>query len=136
MANSLSINQSVSSVIDGVRTTLSSNTTQNTTSSNFIAGGQDVGSAGWTSLSLGSLTNVLGLTVLNDNTGQYTASVVTIATGSAGLNIIGYLYPGGQLTTQWSGSLSGLYAMVTSGVNLPPAGVPPSASVQWLVQQS
>ena len=89
MANSLSINQTVASTVDGVRTTLTSATIQYTTSSNFIAGGQDVGSAGWTALSLGSLTNVLGLTVLNDNTGPYTASVITVATGSGGGNKIG-----------------------------------------------
>ena len=133
MSNSISINQSVTSVIDGVRTTLSSNTNQLTTSSNFIAGGQDILATGYSPLSIGSLTDVAIITVLNDNS-VYSASVIQI-TGSAGANIGGILIPGYQLTIPYSGSISGISAKVVGGW---PNGTatPAKGTVQWLVQQS
>ena len=130
--NSISLNQTVTSTIDGVRTVVNSNVVQNTSSSNFIVGGQDVGSAAWVALSVGSLTDVIGITVKNDDS-VYSSSIVTVATGSAGQNVIGYVYPGGQMTTMWSGSVASLYAKVTGGVKV---ATPTSASVMWLVQQS
>ena len=134
MANSISLNQSVTSVIDGVRTTLSSNTTQQTTSSNFIAGGQDVVSTGATALSMGSLTDVSILTVLNDNTGLYTASVIQV-TGSAAIDCGAILLPGYQATIPWSGSMPAISAKVVSGWP-PGTATPAKGTVQWLVQQS
>jgi hypothetical protein len=134
MANSISINQSVNSTVDNVRTTLASNQNLQTTSSNFIAGTQTIGSVAWTALSLGSLTDIILYSVVNDDT-QYSASVITIATGSTGGNTQAILNPGTQTVTPWSGSLAGLYAKVTGGW---PTGVatPTSGSVQWLAQQS
>ena len=134
MANSVSINQSVTSIVDGVRTTLSSNTNQSTTSSNFIAGGQAVTASVWTAISLGSLTDVIILTVVNDNSDN-TASVITFATGAAGQNPLATLSPGNQAIIPWSGSLPSLYAKVVGGY---PTGTPKpnDGDVQWLVQQS
>lgn len=134
MANSISINQSFTSNCDGVRTTLATNITTFTTSSNFIAGGQAVTASGWTAVSLGGLTDIVGLTVYNDNS-DYSASVIALATGSAGQNLLAVLTPGNQSTIPWSGSLAGLYAKV---VGTYPPGTPtqPNGEVQWIVQQS
>ena len=134
MANSISLNQSVTTTIDGNRSTLSSNINQDTTSSNFVNAEQDIGSAAWTQLTLGTLSNVLALSIQNDDT-VYTASVITIATGSAGGNIIAILPPGWPQFTSWGGlPLNGLYAKVTSGYG--GVSTPASASVVWSVQQS
>jgi hypothetical protein len=134
MSNQISTQQTVTSVVDGVRTVLSSNQNTYTTSSNFIAGGQVVTSASWASISLGGLSDVRILTVTNDNT-VYTASSIYVATGSTGGNIIAKLGPGDQMTTPWLGSYTSLYARVMdsypTGATLPTTG-----SIQWLVQQS
>jgi ammonia channel protein AmtB len=132
MANSININQSINSTVDSARATLGSNQNLQTSSSNFIQGTQTIGSTTWTALSLGSLTDVILYSVVNDNV-NYTASVITIATGSVGGNIQAILTPGAQTVTPWSGSLAGLYAKVTSGYGVP---TPTSGSVQWLAQQS
>ena len=133
MANSISTNSTVTSVIDGVRTTLSSNTSATTTSSNFIAGGQNVVSANATPLSVGTLADVAILTVLNDNS-VFSASVISI-TGSAAIDVGTILLPGYQATIPWSGSMPAISAKVVGGW---PRGVatPADGTVQWLVQQS
>ena len=133
MANSITTNSTVTSVIDGVRTTLSSNTNATTTSSNFVAGGQDIVSANYTHLSVGSLTDVAIFTVLNDNS-VYSASVIQV-TGSAGTEIGTILLPGYQATIPWSGSLPGISAKVVGGWPIGTA-IPTYGTVQWLVQQS
>ena len=134
MANTYVASQTVTTTIDGVRSSLSTNNTTYVTSSNFIVGGQAVTASAWTSLSLGSLTDVIGLSIYNDNT-LNTASVITVATGSAGQNVLGILIPGAQSTIAWSGSISGLYAKVTGGYPFG-ASTPNNGTVQWIAQQS
>ena len=132
MANSLSTQITVTSTVDGVRTVLSSNNNTNTTSSNFIAGTQQVTSSLYTPISLGSLTDVLSITVINDNTVN-TASVIQVTGSVAGVGTI--LVPGAQAVLPWSGSLAGLGAKVIGGWPVGTA-TPKDGTVQWSAQQS
>ena len=117
MANSTSLNSSISTTVDNISVTGHASVSQNTTSSNAVAGNTNVTSSAWTSISLGSLSNVLSMWIWNDNT-TYTASVITVATGSAGQNVISILNPGHASLIGWSGSLAGVYAKITSGTGI------------------
>lgn len=135
MPNSISVNQSVSSVIDGVRTSISSNTNAYTTSSNFSAGSQDVTSSAATVISFSQLSDVFTLTVVNDNT-VYSASVIQI-TGSTTAPINAILKPGEQTTIPWSGSMPNISGKVVG--SYPPFGAVVQngkGTIQFLAQQS
>lgn len=132
MPNSLSIVTTVTSVVDGARTTLNSSNNLNTTSSNFISGTQQMTSSAATNISLGSLTDVLAVTVINDNSVN-TASVIQV-TGSVG-GIGAVLIPGSQAVLPWSGSLGGLSGKVIGGYP-PGTATPANGTVQWSAQQS
>lgn len=144
MSNYVSQQITVTSTVDGVRTVMSSNTNTQTSSSNFLAGSQQVTSSAWTNLSLSQLSDVIALTITNDNT-QFSQSVVQVASGSNGQSIIATVIPGGQAVIPWSGSLSTVSAkVVASYVNStfsPTASVTPAVqsgngTIQFLVQQS
>ena len=127
MANNINVQVSMQSNVDNFSATVRTQVSQNTTSSNAYGGSTDVTSSAWTALSLGSLDDVRYFTAWNDNT-VYSSSIIAVATGSGGGNLIGILKPGDGLAMPWSGSLVSLYAKVLSGdIN----GV-----VQYVVQQS
>src|ERR1041385_2065275 len=133
--NTLNIQTTMTSTVDNVRTVVSSNRNTPCSSSNFTAGSKTLGSAGWGLINdFSTLTDVAGFTILNDDDTQYSASVIKIATGSSGGNVIAVLIPGAAATIPWSGSHNGIYGKVTGGY----AGVatPASGSVQYLAQQS
>jgi hypothetical protein len=139
MANTISANASVTSVVDSVRTTVSTNTSTPTSSSNFIAGNAVVTGSAWTNVTVGTLSDVLLLTVYNDPT-VYSASVITLASGSAGIGPIAILTPGAQAIIPWSGSLTtisakvvGSYANSTFSPTTVQAGL---GNIQFLAQQS
>jgi hypothetical protein len=136
MANFLSTQVTVTNTVDNARNVLSTNANTNTSSSNYIAGTLVVGSAAWTQVSLGSLTDVLGLTIVNDNT-TYSTSVVQISGSGPGANecIGAKMTPGTQVVITWSGSISTIWAKVVGGY---PTGTatPASASIQYSAQQS
>ena len=132
--NSISIQSTVTSQVDGVRTVVSSNQNLNTSSSNFIAGSEGLTNGGWTAIPTSSLADVQVITILNDNS-QYSASVISFATDNAGTNVIARILPGGQATIPWSGSLAGLYGKVTSAYPLYVA-TQTNGTCQFLLQQS
>ena len=111
MANSLTLNSTVTSVIDGVRTSVANNQSTQTSSSNFLAGSQNVTSSAWTNISFTQMTDVLAVTVVHDNT-QYSQSVIQVASGSNGQTPIAVLTPGVQAVIPWSGSLNTISAKV------------------------
>jgi hypothetical protein len=95
-------------------------------SSNAIQQSSLLTGSGWTPLSLGQCQNVVGISIWNDNT-IYSASVVLLATGSAGGNLISVIQPGQAAAIPWSGSLGGLYASAIAGQ---------TASIQSYFQQA
>jgi hypothetical protein len=95
-------------------------------SSNAIQQTVTVTGSAFSALSTGQLTNVVGISIYNDNS-TYSSSVVIIATGSTGGNIISTIQPGQVAAIPWSASLNGLYASATTGN---------TASLQYYLQQS
>jgi hypothetical protein len=138
MANQISINASVTTTVDGLRTTVSSNTNNNQlSSSNSLAGSQNITGSGWTTISFTGLSDVIALTVLNDAT-VYSQSVVQVLNGT---NVLGTLTPGTQLVTPWSGSMASISARVTGYyVNSTFASASyvqqGNGTIQFLVQES
>lgn len=128
MANSITLTSGMTSVVDNIRVSGQTNLTANTTSSNAIAASTTVNNSTWTALSLDGLTDVAALWVQNDNT-QYSSSVVTVATGSAGQNVLTILPSGYASLIAWSGPLSSLYGKITGGSDT-------SGVVQMIAQQS
>lgn len=128
MANTIQAQTSMASIVDSIRVTGTSNVTQNTTSSNAIAASTTVNNSTWTNVSLDGLTDVITLWIQNDNT-NYSSSVITVASGSAGQNVLTHLPSGFASLISWNGALSGLYAKITSGDDA--TGV-----VQMIAQQS
>lgn len=108
MANSISVQVTETSTVDGVRTVVSSNTTTQTSASNFVAGAEGITGSAWTNVSLSSLGDVFALTVVNDAT-TYSQSVVQLKVDSA---TVSYLYPGAQAVIPWSGSITNISAKV------------------------
>ena len=139
MANTLSTNASITSVVDSVRTTVSTNTNLQPSSSNFIAGNAVVTSSAWTNVTLGTLSDCIQLTVLSDST-VYSQSVITIASGSNGASVQGTLTPGSILVMPWSGSLTTISAKVvgnyTNNTGSPTVVQQGLGSIQFLAQQS
>jgi hypothetical protein len=129
MANSISVQTSMTSTVDGFTLSKASSLSANTTSSNAIGQTLSVTSSVWTQLSLGILTDVTNIYVWNDNTVN-TASVVSVATGSTGGNVIAVLQPGAAASIPWSGSFNGLYAKVVT------AAPAINGTVQYIAQQS
>lgn len=114
MANQISLQSSINTTVNNINVSGRASVSQTTVSPNAIAQTLDVTSSVWTAISLGELDNVMALWVQNDNT-TGTASVITIATGSAGQNVLSVLSSGHASLIAWSGSLNGLYAKITSG---------------------
>lgn len=141
MANSISSNTTITSVVDGVRTSVSNNQSTQTSSSNFLAGSQQVTSSAWTNLSFSQLNDVFMLTVVNDNS-QYSQSVVQVYSGSNGTGggILANLPPGGQAVIPWSGSLTTVSVKVigsySGGAFSPTVVQSGQGDVQFLAQQS
>ena len=147
MANSINSQVSVTSVVDGVRTTISSNIYTNTSSSNFLAGSQDVTGSAFTAQTFTGLNDVVSLTVVNDNT-VYSASIIQISSSAAGntLPLGAILIPGAQAVIPWSGSLTQIATKVVGyGFGIPGATNPVQGvgsaqagkgTIQFLVQQS
>ena len=128
--NRLTTNITVNSVIDSETKSIGGSFTQNLVSNSSCGETQDIGSSGWTALSSVALPNILGITIFNDNlSNNYTASVIQVATGSAGQNPISVLLPGAYGFIPWSGSLNGLYAKVIGGVAV---ATPVSGTLQWM----
>lgn len=128
MAYTVNINSATSAQIDAQPYGLSKSATLTVTSSNAIQQTvSTINAGGWTQLSLGNIINPALITAWNDNTIN-SSSVITIATGSAGQNIIGFIPSGLPLEIPWSGSLGGLYAKITSGTDS-------TGSVQYYIQQ-
>ena len=134
MSNSISVQLTTTNTIDNIRNVISNNQSLATTSSNVLVASQAVTSSAWTQLSLGSLTDIINVTLWADNT-NYTSSTIAIASGSAGQNVFTILIPDSAATIPWSGSLGGLYAKVVSGYPVGTA-TPPNGVVQYSVQQS
>jgi hypothetical protein len=138
--NQLSTNANITSVVDGVRTTVSTNINTQTSSSNFIAGNAVVTGSAWTAVSLGTLTDTIQLAVFNDPT-NFSQSVIQIS-ASNGANPVGaILIPGAIAILPWSGSLTSIAARVVG--SYPPFVSGSGASnqfgqgnVQFLAQQS
>lgn len=136
MANSLSVQISVNSRVDNVTSTLSSTVTNQLTSSNVIIASANVNAAGWTQLSLGTLTDVQNIYVLNDNTvnatgtNNTTASYIAVATASNGGNQLAILPPGTGMNIPWSGSYNSLYGKVVSAAPFT------NGVLQYVVNQS
>jgi|ERR1035437_4107238 hypothetical protein len=130
MANNFNSSVFVTSRVDGL-TIQSSNTSVNvnTTSSNAIGGTAASTGSVWTQQSLTPLTDVLSIWLYNDNT-VFTASIISVATGSSGGNVLTILQPGFSAVIPWSGSLSGLYHKVVSSA---PNTV---GTLQFIAQQS
>ena len=133
MANSISVQATVTNTVDNIRNVISSNAVTNTTSSNVIVESSAVTASAWTQLSLDTLADVIALTIWNDNVVN-TASVVAVATGSGGQNLLTVLAPNAQAIIPWSGSLAGLYAKVVGGYQ--GAGGAINGVVQYSAQQS
>ena len=132
--NTLNIQTTLTSTVDNVRSVVSANQNTQCSSSNFTVGSKTIGSAGWVLISdFSTLTDVAGFCILNDNATAYTASIISIATGSAGGSSVAVLIPGAMATIPWSGSHNGIYGKVTGGYGV---ATPTSGSVQFLAQQS
>lgn len=128
MANSISIQTSIQSVVDGFRLSGTANSNGATTSSNAIGETINVYGNAWTAVSLGALTDVTALWAFNDNT-TISQSVIQLS-GSGGGMPIGTILPLGASTLlSWSGSISGLWAKAVSGATT-------TASLQFIAQQS
>ena len=110
----LYINGSANAQIDAGTFAIGKNGSLPVSSSNAIQSNVTLQTGSWTSISLGTLTNVAYLSFYNDNTVN-TASVITLATGSTGGNIISIIQPGMPALVAWSGSMNGLYGSVASG---------------------
>jgi hypothetical protein len=144
MSNSISQQLTVTSTVDGVRTVAGSNSNTQTSSSNFLAGGQEVTSSAWTDLSFSTLSDVITVTLTNDNT-QYSQSVIQFASGSNGASILATIAPGFQAVIPWSGSLKTVSAKVvgyyvnstfTITASATPAVQAGKGTIQFLAQQS
>ena len=134
MSNTLNMQTTYTATADSVRSVLTNNQNTQCSSSNFTAGSKTLGNAAWTLITdFSTLTDVAGFAVLNDNATNYTASIISIATGSSGGSTVAVLIPGALATIPWSGSHNGLYGRVTGGYGV---AIQPSGSVQFLAQQS
>jgi|ERR1035437_467788 hypothetical protein len=138
--NQLSTNASVNSVVDGVRTTVSTNINTQTSSSNFIAGNAVVTGSVWTTVTLGTLTDCIQAVFYNDNT-QFSQSVIQISASSGGNPLGSILIPGSIAILPWSGSLTsvavrviGSYPPFVSGSGV--ANQFGQGNIQFLAQQS
>ena len=140
--NQLSTNATVMSVVDSVRTTVSTNQNTQTSSSNFIAGNAVVTGSVWTAITLGTLDDVIGMTFYNDSS-VYSQSVISVALGAAGTPVATTLIPGAQAIIPWSGSMPtvsarvvGSYPPFISGSDAGAANQWGKGNVQFLAQQS
>jgi hypothetical protein len=129
MANSIQVQTSMNSTVDNMTLSIRSSVTSNTTSSNALGQSVNISASGWAQLSTGSLTDIRTMAFYNDNAVN-TASVITIATGSAGQNPLATLQPGDGAIIPWSGSINGLYAKVVS------ANPAVNGVIQYQAQQS
>ncbi len=127
MAYNLNISAGASAVIDAGTFSISKNGTLSVSSSNAIQQNVTLQTGSWTSISLGNLTDVAYLSLFNDNA-LYTASVISLATGSNGSGKLATIQPGLSALIAWSGSLT-LYGSVNSGSG--PVGI-----LQYYAQQS
>ena len=114
--NTLNFSSNYNARIDNLNLGGSATSAIQISSSNGLADSTTVTSSAYTQLTLGSLTDVRGLWVLNDNA-TYSSSFITIASGSTGQNVLTVLGSGDAALIPWSGSLNGLYAKITSGAN-------------------
>lgn len=134
---SITQNSTFLSNVNGASYTVTSNTTLQTTSSNYLGGSEQITSSVWTNISFGGFSDLIGITLVNDPT-TTSASVVAIASGSAGQGVFATLVPGMSANIGWSGSYNngnGVYAKVVGGW---PTGTstPQIANIKWQVQQS
>ena len=127
--NTLTLKSTIASKVDNMTLGGSVSTYTNTSSSNAIATTFTVNNATWTTMSITPLNDVLAVWVQNDNT-TYSASVITVATGSAAVTPLSILTPGYASLICWSGSMGpALYAKVTSGLGT-------TGSLQFVAAQS
>lgn len=134
---SITLNSSFNDTVDN--STNSGVFSTQVSSSNWLGGNETIGSVAWTNLPFnsGSLNAPLAFVVSN-TINTYSSSIVAVATGSTGQGVITHLFPGQSINVAWSGSSynnnQGVFVSVVGGW---PFGIatPPSASVQWKVQQ-
>ena len=112
MAYTLNINSIASATIDAGAFSIGKNASIQVSSSNAIQSNVSLQTGSWTAISLGTLSNVAYISLYNDNTVN-TASIIQVATGSTGGNVIATIQPGLPALIAWSGSLNGLYGTVT-----------------------
>lgn len=111
MANSLSANASLSAIVDQFTLAGNAAVATQTTGSNGIGISVTIATGGsWQSIDVSELSDFRYGWFYNDTTGS---SIITVATGSAGQNILCKLQPGDTSLVSWSGSIASLYAKTT-----------------------
>ena len=114
MANTLNYSTNLNAQIDALGFSANKSVSLAITSSNAIQQSVTVNTSSYGAISLGSLSNVRAVWLWNDNS-NYSASVISVATGSTGGNQIAILQPGDVAVFPWSGSYNSLYAEVING---------------------
>lgn len=115
MANSLTANAALSAVVDQFTLAGNANVASGMSGSNGVGLSIGVTTGGWTSIDISELSDFRYGWFYNDTTGS---AVVTIASGSAGQNILTKLNPGDASLIAWSGSLASLYVKSVNDVSI------------------